>query len=199
MAPIDMKSSYTFSYIPSTSHPSVLFDACVYLSGPIQFARNFGVDWRKAFTQSVLSYNLPLKIIDPCNKQDKAFEEIGTWRQHLKEMKEKGDFDAVTKAMKKIRRWDLRAVDLSDFVVVYIDPKIPTMGTIDEIVVAERQRKPVLAICNCELKNVPEWLFTIVRHEEMFRTVAECVTYVASIHYGIHPADDRWVMIRSKV
>jgi hypothetical protein len=177
---------------------SFLFDACVYLSGPIQYAQDYGVDWRRSFVTKVREYNLPIHIIDPCNKQDKRFDEIGVWRSRLRDMKLAGDFEGVRDAMKKIRRWDLRAVDLSDSVVFYIDPKIPTMGTIDEIVTAERQQKPVLAICNCNMSDVPDWLFTIVRHTEMFGSVDACVDYLACIDYGSFVADDRWVMIRPR-
>ena len=44
--------------------------------------------------------------------------------------------------MKIIRCVDLRMVDISDFLVVNLDPDIPTFGTHEEIANANRQRSP---------------------------------------------------------
>ena len=40
-----------------------------------------------------------------------------------------GQYDKVSQRMKAVRRDDLRLVDLSDFFIVYINPKIPSWGS----------------------------------------------------------------------
>tara|TARA_Y100000034_G_C6873357_1_gene399053 strand:- start:13 stop:576 length:564 start_codon:yes stop_codon:yes gene_type:complete len=178
---------------------AILSDACVYLSGPIQSAKDHGVLWRKEFTTLVRKFNIPIQIIDPCNKQHKYFNEIGSWRTELKELKANGDFDEVERRMKRVRRFDLRACDLSDFLIVLVDMDIPTWGTTDEMITVERQQKPILAIVNGGQKNAPDWVFAIVKHQEMFEDVESCVEYLHWVNSGEIEVDDRWVLIRSRV
>jgi hypothetical protein len=169
--------------------------AIAYLAGPIESVSDNGVIWRKEFIDKKNKYNLPIRVIDPTNKHSKDFEEIGNWRTHLRKLKKDGNFDEVTNEVKKIRRWDLRAIDYASLVVVKINKSIPTWGTIDEIVVAERQQKPVLAIVDGGAKNCPDWLFAIIRHKEMFSSVSECINYLKDINDGKILMDNRWIFI----
>jgi hypothetical protein len=91
----------------------------------------------------------------------------------------------------------LRAVDYSHFLVVNLPPKVPTFGTVDECVVAERQKKPIFAIVDGGPKNAPDWLFAMMKHEEMFDSVEACVDYIDRINKGDIDIkqDKRWVMI----
>jgi len=170
----------------------------VYLSGPIQFAEDDGVTWRQEVRELIKEFGLPLRIIDPCNKGDDVIHEIGEDRELLNTLKSQGKFEEVRNIMKSIRRWDLRAVDYSNFLIVRVDPTVPTWGTVDECVVAERQQKPILVIVKGGCINCPDWLLAMVRIEEVFSSCKTCVEYLNKLHSGNIPMDDRWVTISGR-
>lgn len=166
-----------------------------YLSGAIEYSNDDGIGWRQKIINQIKERNIPLSFIDPCNKGISVQSEIGEDRKLMRELKSQKKFDELRKIMKAIRRWDLRAVDYANMLIVHVDPKVPTWGTPDECVVAERQCKPILAIIVGGVERAPDWLFAIVKPHEMFNNIEECVEYITQINYGIVPMDDRWVII----
>ncbi|MFA5599858.1 MAG: hypothetical protein WDA06_04600 [Phenylobacterium sp.] len=172
----------------------ILRNTKCYLSGPIQNAKDNGIGWRQQFIKLSEEKGLGVQCIDPTNKNNKGFDEIEEARSKLNTWKSKKMFYHFTKTMKKIRRWDLRAVDLSNFVIVYISSAI-SWGTTDEAITAERQNKPILAIVDGDIKNVPDWAFAVIDYKEMFESVEQCVNYLDRINRGLVNLDDRWVFI----
>tara|TARA_B100000614_G_scaffold262909_1_gene300536 strand:+ start:99069 stop:99656 length:588 start_codon:yes stop_codon:yes gene_type:complete len=167
-----------------------------YLSGSIEASRDHGIAWRKQFIDSCWDNDLPFGFIDPCNKGPGAIqEEIGEERRKLQALKAEGRFDEVTDIMKQVRRWDLRAVDYSNFIVAVIDRNVPTWGTVDECIVAERQRKPLIGIVKGGPSQAPDWLFAMMRHDEMFETADQAVEYLVKLDRGEIPLDKRWIEI----
>tara|TARA_Y100000310_G_scaffold344252_1_gene456009 strand:- start:235 stop:807 length:573 start_codon:yes stop_codon:yes gene_type:complete len=178
---------------------NILEDACAYLSGPIQFAGDHGVGWREDFKEMVEEEGISFLVIDPCDKngiESSLSGEIGKEREEMEYLKYTGDFKELQRRMKRVRRWDLRGCDQSNFIVVHYDPDVPTIGTIDEIVTSERQQKPILAIIPGGPDRAPDWLFTIIRPDEMFDSIKACVNHLVKIDSGEIPADDRWVFIK---
>jgi len=169
-----------------------LYGMRVYLSGPIQFMPDHGITWREAITPKLKT--LGLDVIDPCDKKGFA-SEIGDFRNQMKAWREDGDFERLRDNMKIIRRWDLRAVDYSNFIIVNVDKDIPTWGTIDECVVAERQKKPIIVICKNGMKCCPDWLFAIAKLHEIFDTEEEALTYLKKIDQNGFDNDLRWLKI----
>ena len=58
----------------------------------------------------------------------------------------------------------------------------------------ERQKKPILAIIKQGKKNAPDWLFAMMKHQEMFENIQECVDYLAKLDSGEIEMDERWVL-----
>lgn len=175
------------------SENNILKGTTVYLSGPIEFANDHGKGWRKHFTDLV--QDIGLYILDPTNKPKNLFSETEKEKGNTKLFKENNDFKSLRKFAKQIRRIDLRLVDLSSFLIAYIDPKIHMFGTIDEIITAERQQKPILCIVNGEKKDMSLWAYAIFKEHEIFTSVEECVQYIKDIDNGNIPIDDRWILI----
>jgi len=176
---------------------NVLKKARFYLSGAIEKTSDDGVDWRKKFADMCKEKNLPINIMDPTDKQDTVICEIGEARKRLQKLKSTHQFDEFTREMKRVRRWDLRACDYSHAVIVYIDPDIPTWGTIDECVTAERACHPVLAIVKGGAEKAPDWSFTIINHDEMFKTMEDMIEYLVDVNNGDKALDERWVFIKN--
>jgi nucleoside 2-deoxyribosyltransferase len=138
----------------------------VYLSGNCENAEKAGADWRKDITPKLKK--LGLVIFDPvhsnvplsfCNKQDEF--------EFVKKLRKDGDYVTLRKAMSQVVAADLRMCDVADCIIVYLDSEKPTYGTIDEIVTACNQKKPVYLVCKQGMKAMPLWLFGRVPLEYM--------------------------------
>lgn len=164
-----------------------------YLSGPMQFAKDSGIAWRKRFI--VQTEHLGLEIMDPTNKPIPCTSEIGNEKETMEYLRDHEKWEELKTFVKKFRREDLRFCDLADFLVVAIDPSIHTMGTLDEVYTAERQKKPILCIIEGGKKKLPFWGFAVFRTNEIFESVEECIEYLNGIDNGSIPMDDRWVLV----
>ena len=174
-----------------------LKDSLCYLAGPIEDVEDNGVEWRKRFINK--SSSMKIRFIDPCDKPANCTQEIdkiGGDQRKVDLYRKNRQFKELQKFVKKFRREDLRFVDISDFLVVYIDPDVHMCGSYDELITAERQRKPIFAIVKGGIDRLPTWLFGVFELEHVFPTVEDCVNYLYDIHEGIKPMDDRWLLIR---
>ena len=90
----------------------------------------------------------------------------------------------------------MRSVDYSDAIIALIDSDIHMCGTYNEIFLAESQHKPILAIIKGGPAKAPGWIFDVIRWQEMFCSVEECVEYLDKIDKSEIDIDDRWVLIR---
>ena len=96
--------------------------------------------------------------------------------------------------MKEIVHMDLRMVDISDFVVVYLDPAIPTTGTIHELINSLAQRKPTLVVIEGGKQFAPNWLFGIMDFNFMFDNFTQLYSFLQQINDGGIMGDlSRWV------
>lgn len=168
-----------------------------YLSGGIEFKKDDGVGWRIVFKDLTVNAEIPVGFYDPTDKGDDVCGEIAEEREKIRHLKRTGQFEEVTNIMKDVRRWDLRAVDKADFLVVMIDTDVFTCGTWDEVFLAERQQKPILAIVKGGAKCAPDWLFPVVNYKEIFSNIEECVSYLGKINSGEIELDSRWVHLQT--
>jgi hypothetical protein len=105
------------------------------------------------------------------------------------------------------RRFDLRFVDISDFLIAAIDPGIPQWGTSNEVYEAERQHKPIFFIVEGGLSVLPRWLFDLVDLNDeqsgtrcnVFQTVEEVVEELVALDNGDLPMRDKWVLVRKHI
>ncbi len=173
---------------------NVLKNAVCYLSGPMQYAPDDGLGWRKKFIE--LSADIGLKIIDPTNKPNALGNQCHEEKGKVDRLKKNKSWDELTEYAKSFVRFDLRACDLADMIVAYLDPNIFTVGTIHEILVAENQQKPIFLILEGGKERASAWLFGILDHRDMFNSVEDCVNHLKKINSGQIPLDNRWVLIR---
>jgi len=169
----------------------------IYLSGPIENAKDDGASWRQQFISLTKENHLNFKIIDPTNKHDDMVGEIAEERKKMRQLKKNGKFKQITKKMKWVRRWDLRACDYVHCLVVYIDPTISSWGTPDEVYSVEDQQKPIFAVIEGGAYNAPDWTFPVIKYNEMFSSVEELVEHFKKLDSGQKRLDDRWVLIKN--
>lgn len=168
----------------------------IYLSGAMQYAEDDGAVWRKEVVQK-LQDELGIKrdnIIDPCNKpltnlfkQDLDAVNL----ERLDYLKKLGNWEEVEEIAKATIHLDLRFVDKADIIYAHVDPTVFTAGTIDEIITARTQKKPVILVVPGGLKNCPYWLLGRVGWRHIFADDDSAISYLRDIKEGKEPFDPR--------
>lgn len=162
----------------------------VYLCGGMETCPNGGEEWRDAITPWLQS--LGLLVYNPAKKPIDTGWEDSVIRKRVSELKSIENWNAVSAIYKKIRQIDLRMVDVTDFMIVYLDLNLTLCGTYEEIFLANRHKHPILLCCPQGKENIPNWLFGTIRHEEMFNTIDEIKIYLQQINSGLITDNERW-------
>ena len=182
--------------MPKASEPNRLESLRCYLAGPIDHADDDGVGWRNQMTDFLS--DLGVIVLDPCDKpvKDSYFKEIGNEKEKMMNLKETGRYFELTQRMKEIVHMDLRMVDISDFVVVYLDFDQRPFGTIHELLNSLHQRKPTLVVVKGGRANASNWLFGIMNYEFMFDDFDSLQVWLRQIDDGTIEGDlSRWVFM----
>ena len=174
-----------------------LFYNRVYLSGPIDNAKDYGTGWRN-MAKDQLS-DLDLIFLDPCDKPMQAgygCEDLENHRRRLS-LKEQGDFESIAREMRLIRCIDLRLADLCDFSIVHLDMDVYSTGTHEEIALLNRRKVPILVHVEQGKAKLPDWYWGALPHQHVFSEWNELFTYLRNVANGPHPIDsyNRWRFI----
>jgi len=182
----------------------------VYLAGPMDDVKDRGVGWRQELTPFLLS--LGLIVFDPCKKATEYACEIGDnydetvkllklSKEHLSYKEKRPYLEEVKKTMKSIVSYDLRMVDLSDFVILHVNRDVHACGSYYEGSHAAMQRKPVIVFCDQGIEEIPHWLFGVCKYETFFNNLKEIKSYLLHIDSDILIDDlNRWKFFdRSKI
>jgi hypothetical protein len=154
-----------------------------------------GRDWR-AEVKSELSH-LDIQWMDPTCKNCDIGCEDEQLKNDLLELRSHGAYDLVYEEMSIIRRVDRLMVSQSDFVIVRIDPDVPTFGTHEEVVLARQQEKPILVWIPRGKQKAPLWWLGMIPDEWFFGSITEIKTYLGLVDSGL--ASDphrRWIFVR---
>jgi nucleoside 2-deoxyribosyltransferase len=155
-----------------------------YLGGPMDRAPDGGANWRKSLKPFLISMGvIPL---DPCDKPiDIAVEDFEN-RQWRSQLKGNGKYDELKEKGNPIRSVDLRMVDTSDFLIVNIDLDVFACGTIEELTLANRQKKPIFIRCKQGKKSVPDWLLLMLPHQFIYGNWVDIKQHLCKIHINEH-------------
>jgi hypothetical protein len=162
-----------------------------YLIGAMDRVPDGGTGWREKITPYLNIMNIT--VLNPCNKPIESAKEDEHTRKDIEYYKQTGQFDKIRANYNHIRNADLRCVDVSDFVIAHIDINIHACGSYEEIVTANRQKKPTLIWCEQGKQNAPNWLFLMLPHEHIFGSMDELLSYLRSINTSKDTASlKRW-------
>lgn len=150
-----------------------------YLIGAMDRVPDGGIMWRDKITP-YLNY-LGVQVLNPCKKNTLVIKEDDETRHWINYYKETGQYDKIRTQYGHIRNFDLRCVDISDFVIAHIDIGIHACGSYEEIVTANRQKKPTLIWCEQGKHHAPNWLFFMLPHEHIFSTMQELLDYLTYV------------------
>lgn len=160
-----------------------LWGTRVYMSGSIDKDEiNRGRVWRQELTPFL--HNIGCVVLDPTNKPISLIQEQPEDIERRKELKRKGLYNDLQKEMKLLRCVDLRCVDLSDILIVYLDLDIAARGTYEEMDWANRCKKPILLCVKQGKSALNDWNFGIIPHEHIFSNWEELKQYMLDVDSG---------------
>lgn len=151
-----------------------------YLVGAMDRVSDGGINWRQKITKELHKMNLI--VLDPCDKPVHSIKEDQETRWWIDYYKETRQFAKIRNIYGKIRNADLRCVDVSDFIIAHIDLDVHACGTYEEIVTANRQKKPILIWCKQGKTSAPNWLFFMLDHEHIFSSMEDLLDYLKHIN-----------------
>jgi hypothetical protein len=171
-----------------------LFYNRVYLSGPIDNAKDFGIGWRRMVRERLA--DLDLIFLDPCKKPLQpgfACEDLENHKRRLA-LKCTGDFETVSREMRLIRCIDLRLADLSDFAIVHLDLTVYSTGTHEEVTTLNRRKVPILVHVEQGKAALPDWYWGALPHQHVFSEWGDLFAYVRHVAHDPPPIDifNRW-------
>lgn len=168
-----------------------------YLIGCMQYAD--GRKWRDEMKQTLNEMNIT--VFDPYSKPFIVdIDEGEAVKQNLYQLLEEENYDEVSKRFKTVRSYDLSMVDKSDFIICYIQPTIPTFGTIEELVTAVRMKRPVFIFVEGGKKKCPLWLFGMIPHHYIYNSMEEVIDKIKKINSGeIEIDENRWKLLRPEL
>lgn len=157
-----------------------LKDHNVYLIGSIDHAPDGGIKWRKEITPFL--HSLGVRVFNPCNKPI-GENEGPDYSKEIQQLKEEGKYDLVVEKMKDTVGSDLHQLDLSSFIICYLDMDIHTCGTYCEITYAALEKKPILIMCKQGVAAIPNFVWGMgLRHELFFDNWEDLKKYLSHIH-----------------
>jgi len=151
-----------------------------YLAGAMDRVADGGFGWRDKLTP--LLENMGIQVLNPCRQPIRNVTENEDTRARINYYKETGQYEKIKKEYSKIRNADLRCIDISDFIICHVDISVHMCGSYEEIVTANRQKKPILIWCEQGKNQAPNWLFLMLPHEHIFSNMNQLVEHLSSIH-----------------
>jgi nucleoside 2-deoxyribosyltransferase len=156
----------------------------VYVGGPIEFDTN-AYDWRTPL-KAFLRETLKLQVFDPLDDSKQSAQ------PELIAARDRKDYEAMRLIAKTFVEKDLGIVDRMDFIISHIPHRIPTAGTVHEIVVAVNAKKPTLLVCPQGKDKAALWYFGVVPHQHIFGEWEGVTNYLLEVDAGKHIDDRRW-------
>jgi nucleoside 2-deoxyribosyltransferase len=169
----------------------------VYSAGPMEFVQD-GETWRDkcdAFLSNlgVICFNPYKRPFESDIKEDKESQRM------MREWREDGLLWKVHEHMKEIIASDLAMVDRADFIIAYVNPDVPTFGTMHEIVAANQQKKPIFVCVEGGVEKTPLWLLGLLPVRFFYNNFDELLEMIRKIDAGEVKIDsNRWRLFKEE-
>jgi nucleoside 2-deoxyribosyltransferase len=176
---------------------NILKNTKTYLIGPMQYGD--GREWREDMADFLKSKGIT--YFDPYKKPFiNAPEEDEYIHQQMHNLMECGEFDEVVNHFKQVRSFDLSMVDRSDFIICYLDPKVPTYGTVEELSWAVRLKRPIFIVVEGGKSKTPLWVMGMLPHKYIYDSFEDVKNVLTNIDSGVKSMDsDRWRLFKPEL
>jgi hypothetical protein len=175
---------------------NILNKTKTYLVGHMQYSD--GSSWRQSIRPTLEKLNIT--VFDPYDKPFiKDVDEGNEIRSKLKHLMQNREYEEVQKVMKEIRIYDLNLVDRSDFIIAHIIPDVASWGSAEELVTANRAKKPIFLSIEGGKKNCPLWILGMIPHRYIYNNLNEVLLTLKMIDNGELSIDsNRWRLLKEQ-
>ncbi len=156
-----------------------LLNSRCYLAGSIERSEDNGSSWCTKVKNDLKG--LGIFWLDPRDKPIAYAKESPLSHRELRLNRAKKEVTIIQDRMRIIRAVDRRMVDVSDFLIVNLDPDVPTFGTHEEVCWASEQNKPVIVRVEGGLKAAPFWWYDQLNPNLFFEGWKEVYGYLYAI------------------
>lgn len=168
--------------------------------GPIDRVKDFGVGWRRQIIQECNEkMQLGINFLDPTNKLSGMISEDQHEVERINKMKLQARWADLSNFMRTVVAQDYRGVELSDFVICYIDETTHMCGSYFELQKALTENKPYFLISPNGRAKLPTWLFGICDYLQVFDNVENVVDRLVQLNNGTVPLSEKWVFANKQV
>lgn len=176
---------------------NVLEKTKTYLVGPMEFVTD-GSSWRERVTEELAP--LGITCFDPYKKPfESDIKEDKETQARLIADRESGNLEPIHEHMKEIIAADLAMVDRADFIIAYLNPNVPTFGTMHEIVVANQAKKPIFIFVEGGVRKTPLWMLGLLPVKYFYNNLDELLFTIKQINSGGIPIDSkRWRLFKEE-
>jgi len=171
---------------------NLLKNTKAYTAGPLEATSDNGGEWRDKLKEALEP--IGVRVLDPTKPMFVGdLPETEDRRQKCLDKRDEGDYEYVRSIFKPIIARDLCCVDFCSFFIVnFIDYKIPTWGTMHELVVATQQKKPIIVIGK---GDPPLWILGLLEGC-FFQTLDEAIGYLKGVDNGnVHIDTHKWKIL----
>jgi len=150
-----------------------------YLAGAMTACKDNGADWREKITP--LLEVMEVKIQNPVKDEVKKIKppEGMDYKDYLYKLKISGKRKELNEVIKRIKKADLKAVVQSDFIICFWQNNVPTVGTIEELVVASYFKVPIYVYTKDNISTINEWFLSFpFKKGEVFQHRSELIGFL---------------------
>lgn len=157
-----------------------------------------GSGWRQYVRQQLTP--IGVTVFDPYDKPFiKDVDEGSEIRKSLSNFMDAGKYDEVQERMREIRIYDLNLVDRSDFIIAHIIPDVASWGSAEELVTANRSKKPIFLSVEGGKKKCPLWILGMIPHRYIYDSLSDILSTINGIDRGYIQIDsNRWRLLREE-
>lgn len=176
---------------------NILDKTKTYLIGAMEYTDGRG--WRDDVTPFL--EDMGVTVFNPYEKPFlNAPDENEDTHDRMGKLMAGGEYDEVANHFKQVRAFDLSMVDRSDFIVGYVNPKIPTFGTMEELTTAIKMKRPTFLVVEGGKQYTPLWIMGMMPHKYIYNSFDEVKTMLTNIDTGVKSIDsDRWRLFKPEL
>lgn len=111
-------------------------------------------------------------------------------------MREEERYDDLAD-LRLIRLQDLALIDMSDFVICHFEKKTFSVGTFEELFLANKIKKPIFFVWGEGKQKCPFWVFWTIPHRYIYNSIDEVIEMLHKINNGEVQIDSkRWRLLK---
>lgn len=123
-------------------------------------------------------------------------EESLVKQNKINEWMESEQYDKVTE-LRNIRTFDLKLIDISDFIIFVYSSESKTCGSYEEFFEANRSKKPIFFVNLSHKKTTPAWILWTIPHRYIYSSMEELYKTIEEINNGSKSIDsERWKLLK---